>query len=493
VGVGPTDRATARYLAEHPLLVAGRRLGGRYLLRRPLGHGGMAAVWLATDERLGRQVAIKVLSDTVVGNQEFLDRFRREARVAAGLQHPNLVQVYDFGAGDRPYLVMEYIEGGNLAQRFAEHDPPAAERLARELLSALRHIHSNGVLHRDVKPHNVLIDANGHARLTDFGVAQPSDETALTEAGKVIGTESYMAPEVRAGDPATERSDLYATGVVLAEAAREGASAALWSLIDRLRERLPTRRPASATAALAMLERAATPVVQSEPTEAFDPEPRAQSPDRRRALALAALLAALIALATIALASLLSGGGDGGNRSAAGGPAANADDSQASAPDQQASDQGANDAGGGAAASPDTSSDPSPSGAALNDQGYALIQAGSYDEAIPILQRAVSELEGSSDELTYGYALFNLAHALRLAGRPDEAIPLLEQRLQIPDQQPEVQAELAVARADAGVAEPADGAVKPPKGDKPDKGAKSGHGPPPTAGGGGDGALNADE
>ncbi len=171
----PTDRAAAKDFAERPLLVAGRRLGGRYLLLRPLGLGGMAAVWLATDERLGRPVAIKVLSDTVAGDEEFLQRFSREARVAAGLQHPHLVQIYDFDAGERPYLVMEYIEGGTLAERFADREPPAAERLARELLGALRHIHSNGVLHRDVKPHNVLIDAGGHARLTDFGIAQPSE------------------------------------------------------------------------------------------------------------------------------------------------------------------------------------------------------------------------------------------------------------------------------------------------------------------------------
>ncbi len=147
--MGPTDRGTASY-AEGPLLVAGRRLGGRYLLRRPLGHGGMAAVWLATDERLARPVAIKVISDTVIGDEEFLSRFRREARVAAGLQHPNLVQVYDFDAGERPYLVMEYIEGGNLSQRLVEGEPPPVEQLAHELLEALRHIHANGVLHRDV-------------------------------------------------------------------------------------------------------------------------------------------------------------------------------------------------------------------------------------------------------------------------------------------------------------------------------------------------------
>ena len=122
-----------------------QRSGERYVLERRLGHGGMSVVWLATDERLGRPVAIKVLSDTLTADAEYLDRFRREAQVAAGLQHPNLVSVYDFDAGARPYLVMEYIEGGDLAGRGSSAaTAPSAERLARELLAALAHIHARG-------------------------------------------------------------------------------------------------------------------------------------------------------------------------------------------------------------------------------------------------------------------------------------------------------------------------------------------------------------
>ena len=160
----PTDemelggRQAAAAVADGPLLVSGRRLGERYRLERPLGHGGMASVWLATDERLDRPVAIKVLSDTLAHDDEYLDRFRREAHVAAGLQHPNLVSIYDFEADERPFLVMEYISGGDLGERVEAGDVPDAEPLARELLSALRHIHAAGVLHRDIKPQNVLID-----------------------------------------------------------------------------------------------------------------------------------------------------------------------------------------------------------------------------------------------------------------------------------------------------------------------------------------------
>jgi len=177
-------------VAEPALIAPGRRLGNRYLLERRLGHGGMSVVWLATDERLGRPVAVKVLSDTMAADREYLDRFRREAKVAAGLQHPNLVSVYDFNADERPYLVMEYVEGGDLASRVARGETPTAERLARELLGALAHIHGAGVLHRDIKPQNVLIDAQGHARLTDFGIAQPRDAASLTRTGQVIGTEA---------------------------------------------------------------------------------------------------------------------------------------------------------------------------------------------------------------------------------------------------------------------------------------------------------------
>ena len=246
-------------VAEPPLITAGQRLGERYLLDRRLGHGGMSVVWLATDERLRRPVAIKVLSDVLTADATYLDRFRREAKVAAGLQHPNLVSVYDFHAGARPYLVMEYVEGGDLAGRVQRGAAPTAERLARELLAALAHIHAAGVLHRDIKPQNVLIDAEGHARLTDFGIAQPRDAASLTRTGQVLGTEAYIAPEVKAGEPASERSDLYALGVLLADIAREGAGAPLWALTDRLREQAPEARPESASDALAELESAASP------------------------------------------------------------------------------------------------------------------------------------------------------------------------------------------------------------------------------------------
>src|SRR5215211_4589679 len=235
----------------------GATLGGRYRLERRIASGGMATVWLARDEELDRDVAVKVLSDVLTEDPAYVTRFQREARVAAQVSHPNLVRMFDYsGEAERPYIVMEHIGGGTLADRIRtgsaeELDP---ERLARELLGALAAIHEAGVVHRDVKPSNVLLDTDGDAHLTDFGIAQPEDATQLTKTGHVIGTLKYMAPEVIAGKAATERSDLYALGVVLQETLAGRKSPQIEALMDRLTADEPHERPASATQAMTLLE-----------------------------------------------------------------------------------------------------------------------------------------------------------------------------------------------------------------------------------------------
>jgi eukaryotic-like serine/threonine-protein kinase len=300
-------------------------LDGRYRLLSRLGSGGMAVVWVARDKRLGRDVAVKVLSDVLAGHADYRRRFEREARVAAGLNHPGLVGIHDFSAeSERPFLVMELIRGDTLAERIAagrtaELDPVA---LARELLSALAYIHAAGVVHRDVKPGNVLIDADGRPRLTDFGIARPEDATALTQTGQVIGTRSYMAPELQRGEPATPRSDLYALGVTLEECGG-GRDPALASLIDRLRASDPAERPASADQALASLTgtaatvpgpatEATKPLPATGPTAPLAGDPGAGPPagERHRGLAPGGVLAALAVLAAIALAVVLVSGGE---------------------------------------------------------------------------------------------------------------------------------------------------------------------------------------
>jgi eukaryotic-like serine/threonine-protein kinase len=226
---------------------------GRYRLEEVVGRGGMAIVWRASDLQLERDVAIKVISDVLASDPPFVTRFEREARVAAALNHPNLVKVFDFSIEEKPpYLVMEYIGGGTLADPGGRELDPG--RLARDLLDALAHIHAAGILHRDIKPANVLLTAEGSPRLTDFGIARAEDQTGLTQTGQVMGTLRYIAPEVAAGKPASAASDLYSLGVLLGEIADERPGAALTDLIVRMTATDPAARPASAAEALAELE-----------------------------------------------------------------------------------------------------------------------------------------------------------------------------------------------------------------------------------------------
>src|SRR3954467_6558313 len=223
----------------------GELLKDRYRLERTLGRGGMAAVWLGHDEVLERQGAVKVLSDTIAPDPGFVARFRREARTAAGLSHPNLVGVYDYSdEGERPYLVMQFVPGENLAARLQRGEGVDCDKLARELLEALAHIHQVGILHRDIKPANIVLEPDGTAKLIDFGIALPRDATALTNPGLILGTERYAAPEVMAGRPATERSVVYSAGVVL-RACEGSCSRALGALVDWLTSEDPMVRPGS--------------------------------------------------------------------------------------------------------------------------------------------------------------------------------------------------------------------------------------------------------
>ena len=289
----------------------GALLGGRYGLERRIAAGGMATVWLGSDTDLGRPVAVKVLSDVLATDAGYRARFRREATVAARLAHPNLVRVYDFGDGERPYLVMEYVAGPSLAEVIDDGRPVAAAPLARQLLGALAHIHRAGVVHRDVKPGNILIDRRGASKLTDFGIARPEDATRITDTGNVIGTLRYMAPEVARGGAATERSDLYSAGVVLDEVAGDRPTPELHALIDRLRAPDPSDRPASADAALAILE----PPPAAAPTEQAPAPTATTAPIHRRReveIPLWAIGGGVAAVALVVVAIVLATGGGGG-------------------------------------------------------------------------------------------------------------------------------------------------------------------------------------
>jgi hypothetical protein len=464
---------------------------GRYRLERLVGIGGMASVWEGRDQRLDRQVAVKVLSDALAADPDFVARFRREAQTAARLSHPNLVKVFDYEPEGRPCLVMEYVEGGTLDD--TANRPGRAveiEALALQLLSALAHIHGAGIVHRDVKPANVLIGRDGRAMLTDFGIAQPEDATRITQTGQVIGTLAYMAPELHEGERATPRSDLYSCGVLLREYLRDG-SPALRTLVERLTEHDPDLRPRSAKNALAYLageaavsvdvqhaavttthEQAPGPPATEEPAAkpgpAVEPEPervlelapagkagRERPAGREYVIRGRHLAAALLALGAIVVAIVIatSVGGDGEPEpTAAGG---------GSTPGAGESPEAQGEAPSDASASADAIPAPKPNadpaeGAGLEQDAYTLLQSGDSAGAIEKYEKALAQFpeearapEAFDQYPNYAYALYSYADALIQEGRPEEAIPVLEERLNFPDQQETVQALLDEAEATA--------------------------------------------
>ncbi|WP_320779200.1 serine/threonine-protein kinase [Streptomyces sp. CRN 30] len=315
----------------------GRVIAGRYRLQSRLGRGGMGVVWSATDELLGRRVAVKELphdeSLSVAEARLRRDRTLREARAVAQLSHPHIIVVHDVVEDDeRPYIVMELVAGGSLADRIARYGPvdhPAAARIGLALLGALRTAHEAGVLHRDVKPSNVLVADGGRIVLTDFGVAQVPGATTLTESGTFVGSPEYTAPEGMSGGVAGPESDLWSLGallceilsgaspfrreslggilhaVVMAEIQPPPEAGPLLPVITGLLERDPTRR-LNATESERLLQ-------------AYLTTGRTPAPDggrrrfSRRAVLTAALLVAAAAGAGLtATALLVDGGGDGG-------------------------------------------------------------------------------------------------------------------------------------------------------------------------------------
>ncbi|MBU5354378.1 Stk1 family PASTA domain-containing Ser/Thr kinase [Paenibacillus silvae] len=197
----------------------GHQLGGRYEVIERVGGGGMALVYKAQDLLLNRNVAIKVLRQQFVHDEEFIRRFRREAQSAASLSHPNVVSIYDVGQEDDVhYIVMEYVEGKNLNEIIKERAPlqvDEAVHIASQIADALDHAHHNQIIHRDIKPHNILIGRNGRVKVTDFGIARAVTSTTITQTGSVVGSVHYFSPEHAKGIVTGEKSDLYSLGIVL--------------------------------------------------------------------------------------------------------------------------------------------------------------------------------------------------------------------------------------------------------------------------------------
>ncbi|HSK93923.1 MAG TPA: protein kinase [Candidatus Angelobacter sp.] len=326
-----------------------QRVGDRYRLGAVLGRGGMATVYRGHDEQLDRPVAIKLLRGELGDDPTMLRRFETEARRAASVTHPNLVAVYDVGIEDGvPYIVMELVEGGDLATALAVERPMTAERAARigvEVADALEVAHEAGLVHRDIKPRNILLDRDGHARVTDFGIARGIGDESLTRTGAVLGSVDYFSPEQARGERATASSDLYGLGAVLYElltgarpfsgdtpyaiaTARLRAPAPdprasnrqiperLAAIVRRAMARDPDERFASAAelraalaAWLAEHTESATPAAANSGTEVIRTAPAEEGaasagPHRRRV----ALLVAPLGVAVLALVGWLGGG-----------------------------------------------------------------------------------------------------------------------------------------------------------------------------------------
>ena len=322
-----------------------RRLAGeRYELEDRLGHGGMATVYRAHDLKLDREVAIKLLADNFAGDDDVRKRFSREARLAARLDHPNVVQVFDVGEDEeRPFIVMEHVEGGTLEdwlnRRRRSLDREEALRLLGQLCEGLGHAHAKKLVHRDIKPQNLLLrESDDCLKITDFGIARAAEETTrLTRPGRVIGTDRYMAPEQLADGTITPATDVYACGVVADQLLPQSRSPELREIIARCLREDPDERFANATElgeALATVEgNGAVGVVrriksQGRPTEPLPageatagwPAPTDVRPTkprgRRGRVRLAAAVAVTAVVAVVAVA-LAIGSGDSSTPSTA--------------------------------------------------------------------------------------------------------------------------------------------------------------------------------
>jgi serine/threonine-protein kinase len=437
-------------------------LPDRYRDPVPIGIGGMGEVYRARDAELGREVAVKVLAEALADQQEFRRRFRREAVSAARIAHPHVATVYDVGEHEgRPYLVMEYLPGGALADRIAGRPAPEdAIRWIEQTAGALDAAHARGVIHRDIKPANLLLDASGNVKVADFGIArvlEGSGGSTVTAAGTVLGTTGYLAPEQARAEPATRATDVYSLSAVAYELLTGrrpfGGRSMAAEMAAHLYEPVPPaseREPAIPRAADAVLARGMAkepggrypsaglmaaelrdavlgvpapavavapppppPPPAPDPGQASPPPPppreRIVSRARRRSLA-PVLVPLAVLVAAFGVGAALLAGGDGGDP---GRPAADA--RTTTTVERAASTERV----------AERPPDPLADARAAVDRSTAMLSDGDASAALPLAVSAYEALKGSGDPYE-GNAAYNAGRSLIDLGRCDEAVPYLE-------------------------------------------------------------------
>jgi serine/threonine-protein kinase len=431
-------------------------LPDRYADAEAIGRGGMGEIYRATDTALGRAVAIKVLDDRYAEDESVRSRFTREALAVARLSgNPNIVTIYDVGEHrGRPFIVMEYLAGGSLEQKLADEGaqpPRRALQWLGQAAAALDAAHREGIVHRDVKPANLLLDRQGYVHVADFGIASAAGLGSLTQTGTVLGTAAYLSPEQALGEPTSPASDRYSLAIVAFELLTgrrpfEGASVAaeaaahataeipsvcefgptlpreLDAVFEQALAKDPRHRFGSAAELVAALRASFDAAAGT--TRAFAPVPfRTSAPRRRRRSPLLPLLALLVVAGAVGAAAAAFLAHGGGHRAVP--PPAKASVSVKTVVTTVQAPT--------TAATTSAASDP----VALNNEAWQDIQNGDYQAALPLLEQAVQQLQGGSD-LTTAYANYNLGITLIALGRCDAAVPYLDVAKQLEPGRPEV-------------------------------------------------------
>ena len=428
-----------RALVRYQYGIASDVLPSRYASPVLVARGGMGEVYRATDTVLSRTVAVKLLAERHAGDSDVRTRFEREARAAARLSgEPHVITVFDVGEHEgRPFIVMEYIDSGSVYDRLREGrvEPSQTLRWLSETAQALDVAHAHGVVHRDVKPANLLLDHDGDVHVSDFGIASAAGQDTLTLPGTVLGTVGYLSPEQARGEPATPASDRYALGVVAFELLTGrrpfAADTPTTELFAHLNADVPTasqmasdlpsevdgvlsqalakgpkERPRSCAELVRKLEQAFAVGKRPAPVETTSPTIRIARRTRRwRPTVTQAVGAAALLLAGLVVAALVSAAGGRGTST------------QTVTRVETVVSTVSTDTTRQATATPD--------GRTLNEEGYAHMRAGDYADALPLLERSVAALQGTGS-LDEAYADYNLAYTRFALGSCNGVLPLLD-------------------------------------------------------------------